>query len=285
MCSSCIAIPSVTIKLLTTAAALIYGQRSLTANSNKWTRWITFAISAIISLILSAIAMFLLALSINPDFRRRNFVNLCVGQNLKGSPLDAHRCSILEQGNLTGKVMEFGPGPGTNFKCFQNISSAASIEQYVAVEPNSYFEEKIVAEKKARGLDFPLEFVGIKGENIDIPEQGVYDVVVLTHVLCSVDSAEVVLANAEKALKPGGRLVILEHVFAPEGSARFHIQKQMVAPVLNIVGNGCKFLDLHTVVENFLGDRFDLQITDFEAPMPSFMFFARPHIKGIAVKK
>ncbi|KAL3798796.1 hypothetical protein HJC23_004584 [Cyclotella cryptica] len=204
MCSSCFVIPSVSIKLLTTAAALIYGQRSFTTNSNKWTRWITFAITVVISLILSAIGVFLLVLSVNPDFRQRNFVNLCVGQNLKGSPLDVHRCSVLEQGNVTGKVMEFGPGPGTNFKCFQNMTSAASIEKYVAVEPNSYFEEKIEEERKARGLEFPLEFVGIKGENVDIPEQGTYDVVVLTHVLCSVDSAEVVLANAEKALKPGG---------------------------------------------------------------------------------
>jgi SAM-dependent methyltransferase len=238
----------------------------------------------IISLLLSVIAIFLLVLSANPDFRARNFANLCVSQNLKGAPLDAHRCSVLEQGNISGKVMEFGPGPGTNFKCFQNMTSL-SIDKYVAVEPNTYFEEKIADEKKARGLEFTLEFVGIKGENVDISDEGTYDVVILTHVLCSVDSAEVVLANADRALKKGGRLIFMEHVLASEGSTLHWIQKQFIAPVLQSVGNGCKFLNLHEVVENHLRSDFDVEITDFEAPMPKFMFFASPHIKGVAIKK
>ena len=53
-------------------------------------------------------------------------------------------------------------------------------------------------------------------------------------MLHSVGYEEVVLANPEKALKLDCCLVLLEHVFAPEGSA-FHLQ-QMVGPFLNIVG-------------------------------------------------
>jgi hypothetical protein len=100
-----------------------------------------------------------------------------------------------------------------------------------------------------------------------------------------VDDVEAVLFNAEKALKPGGRLVFMEHVLAEEGSILYHFQTQFVAPVLQIVGNGCKFQKLHEVVEGYLDDRFDLEITDFDAPMPKFMVFARPHIKGVAVKR
>jgi ubiquinone/menaquinone biosynthesis C-methylase UbiE len=162
------------------------------------------------------------------------------------------------------------------------------VEKYVAVEPNSYFEQKMMKEKEKRGLDFPLEFVGIKGENVvedGDASDGMYDVVIMTHVLCSVDSAEAVLANAERALKPGGRMVFMEHVLADEGTVLYHFQTQLVAPVLQIVGNGCKFQKLHEVVEGYLGDRFDVEIEDFDAPMPKFMVFARPHIKGVAVKK
>jgi hypothetical protein len=32
-----------------------------------------------------------------------------------------------------------------------------------------------------------------------------------------------------------------------------------------------------TVVENFIGSGFDLQLKDSEAPMPSFIIFAHPH--------
>lgn len=155
----------------------------------------------------------------------------------------------------------------------------------MAVEPNSYFEQRMEEEKERRGLEFPLEFVGMKGEDVDDASDGSYDVVVMTHVLCSVDSAETVLANAERALKSGGRMVFLEHVLAEEGSVLYHFQTQFVAPVLQIVGNGCKFQKLHEVVEGYLGDRFDVEIEDFDAPMPKFMVFARPHIKGVAVKK
>ncbi|KAL7513457.1 hypothetical protein ACHAXN_010545 [Cyclotella atomus] len=284
MCSTCLSIPTATLKLLATSLALLYGQRSLTSNSTKCTRYLSFTITLLLSLLLSSLAIFLSVLSFNPDFRARNFVNLCVSQNLKASPLDEHRCGILQSGNLSGKVLEFGPGPGTNFKCLENITTS-TIEKYVVVEPNTYFEEKLEEEKKKRGLDFPLEFMGIKGENIDIVEEGTFDVVVLTHVLCSVDSVEDVLSNAEEALKPGGRLVFMEHVLAEEGSVLYHFQTQFIAPVLQIVGNGCKFEKLHEVVERYLGDRFDLEITDFDAPMPKFMAFVRPHIKGVAVKK
>ena len=284
MCLTCFAVPSVTIKLLATAVALIYGQRNLTANSRKWTRRITFTISAIISLALSGVAIFLFVLATNDDLRRRNMVNLCVSQNLKASPLDEHRCSILERGNVAGRVLEFGPGPGTNFKCIQNSTIARSIDVYVAVEPNNYFEDKMKEEKEDRGLEFPLEFVGIKGEDLDISEESSYDAVILTHVLCSVDSPDVVLANAERALKPGGRLIFMEHVGAEKGTFTWYTQ-QIAAPILAIVGNGCKILNLGDLIENYLGDRFYLELSDFEAPLPALMHFARPHIKGIATKK
>lgn len=186
--------------------------------------------------------------------------------------------------HVAGRVLEFGPGPGTNFKCFQNSTSAQLIEKYVAVEPNSYFEEKLKKEKEDRGLEFPLEFVGLKGEDVDIPEDGSFDVVVLTHVLCSVELPEVVLANAERALKKGGRMIFMEHVLAKEDTLTWYVQ-QAVAPILSIVGNGCKFLNLRNVIENYVDDRFDLELLDFKAPMPKAMAFVRPHIKGIAIKK
>jgi SAM-dependent methyltransferase len=284
MCSSCFAIPSISIKLIGTSVALLYGQRSLTANSHKYTRRITFTVSFLISLALSGIGIFLFVLSVNPELRRRNFVNLCVGQNLKGSPLDEHRCGILNEGNVTGRVMEFGAGPGTNFKCWENTN--IQVEKYVVVEPNTYFEEKLQAEKQARGLEFPLEFVGLKGESVDIAEDGTFDVVVLTHVLCSVDSPEVVLANADRALKPGGRIIFMEHSKElREGTTVWYLQ-QVAAPILAIVGNGCKFLDMRSVIEGYLSnDRFELEMLDFDAPMPKMMTFARPHVKGVATKR
>ena len=72
------------------------------------------------------------------------------------------RCALLNEADISGKVLEFGPGPGTNFKCFVN---STSIDEYVGVEPNIYFEEEMMREKEKRGLTFPLDFAQLRGED------------------------------------------------------------------------------------------------------------------------
>lgn len=290
MCTSCLAVvPAVTLRLLATSVALLYGQRRLFGRSqSKWTRRLTLGASVLISLALAALGTFLLALNTSKDYRRKNFAGLCVSQNLRSTPLDEYRCSILEEGNVSGRVLEFGPGPGTNFKCFANSTMGGAIEGYVAVEPNPYFEEEIRRQRDVQGLTFPLEFRGIRGEDVGEDESGdddgSFDVVVMTHVLCSVDSVGDVLANAERALRPGGRIVFMEHVVAEEGTLVRRIQR-IVAPVLNIVGNGCEFRNMGDEIGAYLDNRFEVSISSFDAPVPAFLYFVKPHIKGIAIKK
>ena len=191
-----------------------------------------------------------------------------------------------------GRVLEIGSGPGTNFRCFENnnnssIDGGGSIESYVAVEPNPYFEEEMRKEHATRGLSFPLDIVGIQGEELDVPSDS-FDVVLMTHVLCSVSSVESVLMNAERAVKPGGRIIFMEHVIAPDGTFTRLVQRA-VAEMMTIVGNGCQFKNLRRAFEEryTLGSGlFDLTLLEnFEAPMPAFMYFVRPHIKGVVTKK
>jgi ubiquinone/menaquinone biosynthesis C-methylase UbiE len=188
-----------------------------------------------------------------------------------------------------GRVLEIGPGPGTNFRCFQQNNNSDSgediIESYVAVEPNPYFEEEMRKEHATRGLTFPLEFVGIQGEELDVPSES-FDVVLMTHVLCSVSSVDTVLLNAERAVRPGGRIIFLEHVIAPDGTFTRFVQR-IVEPMLTIVGNGCHFKNLRREFEERykMDGKFDVNIESFEAPMPTFMYFVRPHIKGVVTKK
>jgi SAM-dependent methyltransferase len=296
MCNACflaVLPPTVTIQLVVTSLALLYGQRLLfpKSTSYKWARRITLVFTALVSLILFALGTFLLVLFLNEDLRSRGFANLCVSQNLRASPLDEHRCGILHKGNTMGRVLEIGPGPGTNFKCFQEnnnssiVISSSGIESYVAVEPNPYFEEEMRKEHAKRGLSFPLDIAVIKGEEIDVPSES-FDVVVLTHVLCSVNSVDTVLSNAERAVKPGGRIIFMEHVIAPDGTTTRFVQR-IVEPMLTILGN-CHFRNLRREFEErYSGSGlFDLtMLENFEAPMPKPMAFVRPHIKGVITKK
>ena len=176
-----------------------------------------------------------------------------------------------------------GTGPGSNFKCLENITQ--SIEKYVALEPNSYFIDSLNAEFNRSGLEFDLNIVEMRGEDIeDITDSGSFDTVIMTHVLCSVESVETVLNNAEKALRPGGKMLFMEHVVAKDNTWLFYLQR-LVAPILYIAGNGCTIRNLEDIITTHFGERMDIEIINFDGDMPKPMFFARPHIKGVAIKK
>eukprot|EP01083_Nonionella_stella_P000426 1225_1 len=289
-CPQCFAIPQITIQLIGTSACLLYGQRVLYKNSQwKWANRITLLISILIAILLSSLGIFLFVLTVFPEYRKSGFAYFCGRQNKTPSPLDEHRCALL--GNITGRVIEFGPGPGTNFRCFENYTAddIQSIEKYVAVEPNSYFEEAMRNEQERLGLaQLPLQFVGLRGEDVDIGEDeyGTYDVVFFTHVLCSVDSVESVLANADRALKPGGKMIFMEHALAHEERSFLWYSQKITAPVMNIIGNGCQFKDIGANIKSYFGDKYIIDyFVEFDASMPKPLYFVTPHVKGIVTKK
>lgn len=266
LCPCCITVPTVIIQLVATAFVLSYGQRSLTKNSNKWVRHIVFIITLLVSLVLVGVGLFLLVLVNNDDLRNKGFAHFCSMQNLKDSgPMDEIRCSLFKEANISGKLLEFGPGPGTNFKCFVN---STAIEDYVGVEPNKHFEENMMVEKEKRGLTFPIHFSELRGEDLTVPSES-FDVAIMTHVMCSVESVETVLANAERALKSGGKIVFMEHVKAEDGT-KMKLFQDVVGPIFNIIGNGCQVRDLKNIIENALGDRFDVEMmVEFEGKLQS----------------
>jgi len=296
VCACCASIPYVSMRLFATALATIYGHRMLIPSSFKKLRRWTFIASVLASLTLSASAIFLCVLSWNPELRARTAATLISLGHKEATPLDVHRCAVVEQGRVEGRVLEFGPGPGSNFKCFSpgqgrasnsTASPGGSIERYTGVDPNGHFREMLRNEKERANLTFPVDLVGAKGEEWALPpaDQGSYDVVLATHVLCSVSSPDIVLRNAVRALKPGGRYIFFEHVAAEDGSLISYYQR-FVAGVLHILADGCQFGDTEKVLKDaFSEDQFDLEITRFEAPVPKFLAFIRPHIMGVATKK
>ena len=158
------------------------------------------------------------------------------------------------------------------------------------MEPNTYFHDNIRKEKTKRGLEFPMNVVGLKGESIDLPstDNGSFDAIISTHVLCSVDVPELVLTNADLALKPGGRFIFMEHVAADyELSPFLWYMQQIFAPMLFIVANGCRFRSTEDIIASYFkhNDRYDLDFEYFDAPMPIFLSFIKPHIMGVATKK
>lgn len=90
------------------------------------------------------------------------------------------RCGQVQ--NIAGKVLEFGFGPATNFRCWRE----ADITEWVGVDPNTHFDGAVATQQRQYNLTFPTSIVWLHGENVDV-EPGSFDVVVATHTLCSVD--------------------------------------------------------------------------------------------------
>ncbi|HVP31058.1 MAG TPA: class I SAM-dependent methyltransferase [Myxococcota bacterium] len=122
---------------------------------------------------------------------------------------------------LPSSLVELGPGAGANFRYYPAGT------RVVAVEPNPAMHAPLRAAAERRGL--ALEIHGIRGESIDLPD-ACTDLVVSTLVLCSVDDPGQVVREAYRLLRPGGRLVFLEHVAAPSGTALRGLQALVRAP-------------------------------------------------------
>ena len=132
---------------------------------------------------------------------------------------------------LAGTVVEIGPGTGANLRFF-----APERVKWIGVDPNPFMERYLRAEAARTGMR--IEFhLGI-AERLPVPDASV-DAVVSTLVLCSTASQEGALQEILRVLKPGGRLIFVEHVAAPRGT-RLRILQDLLTPIWKRLGDGCE---------------------------------------------
>ena len=124
---------------------------------------------------------------------------------------------VLRQGLLadaTGSVLEIGAGTGLNFAHYDG-----NVASLVVTEPEPAMLRRL--QRKAHE-QAPLAKV-LRAPAEDLPfEDGTFDTVVSTLVLCGVDDQERALREARRVLRPGGRLLFMEHVRSDDPAfARF----------------------------------------------------------------
>ena len=138
----------------------------------------------------------------NPFFARV-YVWLMRGEDREAM---AHRQEMLE--GLSGRVLEVGCGNGGNFGHYPS-----TVTEVVAVEPEPYLRAH--AERAAPDAPVPIRVV--EGVAEQLPAQdGEFDGVVASLVLCSVTDQGRVLREMRRVLRPGGELRFYEHVAAHE---------------------------------------------------------------------
>jgi SAM-dependent methyltransferase len=129
-----------------------------------------------------------------------------------------------------GRVLELGAGSGTNFGHYP-----PAVTEVVAVESEPRL--RALAASAASAARVPIRVVG--GDADALPaEDGVFDAVVASLVLCSVPDPRRGLAEVRRVLRPGGRLLFWEHVRG-ETAGLVRAQRALDATVWPFLAGGC----------------------------------------------
>lgn len=135
---------------------------------------------------------------------------------------------------LSGHVLEVGSGTGVNFKLYPEGC------HIIASEPSEhmlqYASERLRTEPVKAEVELVLAGVGDRLLEEHIPSEGL-DAIVCTLVLCTIPDPEAAMAGFAKWLKPGGRLIVLEHVHGSSRARR--VTHDLLNPIWKRFAEGC----------------------------------------------
>ena len=130
-----------------------------------------------------------------------------------------------------GDVLEIGIGSGLNLAFY-----STQVRRVYGVDPSAGLLER--ARKRARGANVEVEFLPQSAEAPLPLADASIDTAISTWTLCSVPDVAMALQQIRRVLKPGGRLVFLEHGRAPDPAiARW---QNRITPAWKRIAGGCR---------------------------------------------
>jgi SAM-dependent methyltransferase len=170
----------------------------------------------------------------------------------------------------SGRTIDIGSGTGANLGLYPD-----AVTELVLAEPSPHMVKRLRPKVREKGID--AEVVEAPAERLPF-EDASFDTAVYTLVLCTVPDQAAALAETARILKPGGKLLFVEHVRAKDaGVARW--QDRLHGP-WKLFADGC-----HCNRDTMAGIEaagFTIEGST-ESEMPQAPPIVRPMVRGSAV--
>lgn len=129
-----------------------------------------------------------------------------------------------------GDVLELGCGGGINMAFYD----PARIKSFSGVDPSAGLLDR--SREAAHTIGIEADIRGGVGEAIPFAGES-FDTVLCTFTLCSVDDQRQVLSEMRRVLRPGGKVLFLEHGSAPDEDVRKW--QRRIEPIWKRIGGNC----------------------------------------------
>lgn len=141
------------------------------------------------------------------------------------APLEAYRSRTLAE--AAGRVLEVGAGSGLNLPHYPS-----TLSELVGVDVSA----PLLARARLQTPHVPTQWLQASAEALPFPAAS-FDTAVMTWTLCSVARPESALAELRRVLRPGGKLLFVEHGRSPEPTvARW---QERLTPLWKRLSGGC----------------------------------------------
>ena len=173
--------------------------------------------------------------------------------------------------NAQGRVLEIGIGSGLNLPFY-----AQRAQQVIGLDPSARL--LAMARRCGRRLEGAIELVEGSAEAVPLENRSV-DTIVTTWTLCSIPDARRALAEMRRVLRPGGRLLFVEHGLAPDPKVRWW--QDRLTPAWKRVGGGCHLNRAIAQLIEESGFQFERLDTGYmRGPKPmTFMYEGRARLR------
>lgn len=188
--------------------------------------------------------------------------------SLSDSTFSKYRQEILAE--VEGEVLEIGFGTGLNLSYYPE-----EIHKIITVDNNPGVHK--LAHKRIKKSSITVDHRILSGENLPMADN-IFDSVVSTWTLCSIEKIEQAVKEIHRVLKPEGKFFFIEHGLSDEPNVQTWQNK--LTPLQKIIADGCHLdRNIRLIIEQQFSQ---ISLSEFYADKtPKLMGYM---YKGVAIK-